>query len=192
MPYLKFKKLQMSQGSYPCFFAPVLMFAACICQRFWPFVWGCSVVTFIFIFADIWRCSTEMEREAENGVLCSYTCRGKERWGTSCHPSCPTCCVHLCNTTVFVPLDTSLPFPSTYSPEYVEPCWYEWWEKEGFFKPEQHVRTRENIPTVTWPWHVKYNRKPDLTGPLRSPWQMRGGSKEQWDSFVSLPSIRTG
>lgn len=50
-----------------------------------------------------------------------------------------------------VPVDTSLPFPSTYSPEYVEPCWYEWWEKEGFFKPEQHVRTREIIPSVAWP-----------------------------------------
>lgn len=34
--------------------------------------------------------------------------------------------------------DTSLPFPSAYSPDYVESCWYQWWEKEGFFKPEQH------------------------------------------------------
>uniref|UniRef100_A0A3Q3WLM2 Valine--tRNA ligase, mitochondrial n=1 Tax=Mola mola TaxID=94237 RepID=A0A3Q3WLM2_MOLML len=36
--------------------------------------------------------------------------------------------------------DTSLLFPSSYSPEYVEPSWYEWWEKEGFFRPEQHER----------------------------------------------------
>lgn len=42
---------------------------------------------------------------------------------------------------LFVPCaDTSLPFPSAYSPDYVESCWYQWWEKEGFFKPEQHVR----------------------------------------------------
>uniref|UniRef100_A0A4W6DA42 Valine--tRNA ligase, mitochondrial n=1 Tax=Lates calcarifer TaxID=8187 RepID=A0A4W6DA42_LATCA len=34
--------------------------------------------------------------------------------------------------------DTSLPFPSSYSPEYVESSWYQWWEKEGFFSPEQH------------------------------------------------------
>lgn len=36
--------------------------------------------------------------------------------------------------------DTSLPFPSSYSPEYVESSWYQWWEKEGFFRPEQHER----------------------------------------------------
>ncbi|PWA19888.1 hypothetical protein CCH79_00019494 [Gambusia affinis] len=34
--------------------------------------------------------------------------------------------------------DTSLPFPSSYSPDYVESCWYQWWEKEGFFNPDQH------------------------------------------------------
>ncbi|MEQ2288117.1 hypothetical protein AMECASPLE_019625 [Ameca splendens] len=34
--------------------------------------------------------------------------------------------------------DTSLPLPSSYSPEYVESCWYQWWEKEGFFNPDQH------------------------------------------------------
>uniref|UniRef100_A0A665VAX5 Valine--tRNA ligase, mitochondrial n=1 Tax=Echeneis naucrates TaxID=173247 RepID=A0A665VAX5_ECHNA len=33
--------------------------------------------------------------------------------------------------------DTSLQFPSSYSPEYVESSWYQWWEKEGFFSPEQ-------------------------------------------------------
>ncbi|XP_070777490.1 valine--tRNA ligase, mitochondrial [Enoplosus armatus] len=36
--------------------------------------------------------------------------------------------------------DTSLLFPSSYSPEYVESSWYQWWEKEGFFSPEQHER----------------------------------------------------
>ncbi|XP_074470390.1 valine--tRNA ligase, mitochondrial [Sebastes fasciatus] len=36
--------------------------------------------------------------------------------------------------------DTSSPFPSSYSPEYVESSWYQWWEKEGFFRPEQHER----------------------------------------------------
>uniref|UniRef100_A0A8D3D5W5 Valine--tRNA ligase, mitochondrial n=1 Tax=Scophthalmus maximus TaxID=52904 RepID=A0A8D3D5W5_SCOMX len=34
--------------------------------------------------------------------------------------------------------DTSLPFPPSYSPEFVESSWYQWWEKEGFFNPEQH------------------------------------------------------
>ncbi|KAL0165493.1 hypothetical protein M9458_037337, partial [Cirrhinus mrigala] len=34
--------------------------------------------------------------------------------------------------------DTTLPFPQSYSPEYVEFGWYQWWEKQGFFSPEQH------------------------------------------------------
>uniref|UniRef100_A0AAV2K470 Valine--tRNA ligase, mitochondrial n=1 Tax=Knipowitschia caucasica TaxID=637954 RepID=A0AAV2K470_KNICA len=34
--------------------------------------------------------------------------------------------------------DTHVPFPAAYSPDYVEPSWYQWWEKEGFFRPEQH------------------------------------------------------
>uniref|UniRef100_A0A8C2WWQ8 Valine--tRNA ligase, mitochondrial n=1 Tax=Cyclopterus lumpus TaxID=8103 RepID=A0A8C2WWQ8_CYCLU len=34
--------------------------------------------------------------------------------------------------------DTSLLLPSSYCPEYVESSWYQWWEKEGFFRPEQH------------------------------------------------------
>ncbi|XP_057683516.1 valine--tRNA ligase, mitochondrial [Corythoichthys intestinalis] len=34
--------------------------------------------------------------------------------------------------------DTNLPFPSAYSPDFVESAWYQWWEKEGFFSPEHH------------------------------------------------------
>ncbi|XP_076610497.1 valine--tRNA ligase, mitochondrial isoform X1 [Chaetodon auriga] len=41
--------------------------------------------------------------------------------------------------------DTSLLFPSSYSPEYVEHSWYEWWEKEGFFSPEQHERLSHSV-----------------------------------------------
>ncbi|XP_056153882.1 valine--tRNA ligase, mitochondrial [Lampris incognitus] len=36
--------------------------------------------------------------------------------------------------------DTNLPLPSSYSPEYVESSWYLWWEKNGFFTPENHDR----------------------------------------------------
>ncbi|CAI4224013.1 unnamed protein product [Auanema sp. JU1783] len=32
--------------------------------------------------------------------------------------------------------DVSGEMPSAYSPKYVEAAWYEWWEKQGFFKPE--------------------------------------------------------
>lgn len=32
--------------------------------------------------------------------------------------------------------DVTCPMPDAYSPKYVEAAWYEWWEKQGFFKPE--------------------------------------------------------
>lgn len=32
--------------------------------------------------------------------------------------------------------DTSIDLPNAYSPKYVEAAWYDWWEKEGFFRPE--------------------------------------------------------
>ncbi|XP_032392086.1 valine--tRNA ligase, mitochondrial [Etheostoma spectabile] len=41
--------------------------------------------------------------------------------------------------------DTSSPLPSSYSPEYVESSWYQWWEKEGFFRPEQHERLSHSV-----------------------------------------------
>ncbi|XP_061110480.1 valine--tRNA ligase, mitochondrial isoform X2 [Conger conger] len=36
--------------------------------------------------------------------------------------------------------DTSLPFPPSYSPQFVESSWYQWWEKEGLFTPEYQDR----------------------------------------------------
>ncbi|XP_011617194.2 valine--tRNA ligase, mitochondrial [Takifugu rubripes] len=72
--------------------------------------------------------------------------------------------VYSAHTSAGAKKDTSLPFPPTYSPEYVEPCWYEWWEKEGFFKPEQHDRLAHAVdqtfslcippPNVTGTLHV--------------------------------------
>ncbi|XP_034400529.1 valine--tRNA ligase, mitochondrial isoform X2 [Cyclopterus lumpus] len=41
--------------------------------------------------------------------------------------------------------DTSLLLPSSYCPEYVESSWYQWWEKEGFFRPEQHERLSHRV-----------------------------------------------
>uniref|UniRef100_A0A8P4KK08 Valine--tRNA ligase n=1 Tax=Dicentrarchus labrax TaxID=13489 RepID=A0A8P4KK08_DICLA len=32
--------------------------------------------------------------------------------------------------------DVISPLPDSYSPQYVEAAWYQWWEKQGFFKPE--------------------------------------------------------
>uniref|UniRef100_A0A915A9X0 Valine--tRNA ligase n=1 Tax=Parascaris univalens TaxID=6257 RepID=A0A915A9X0_PARUN len=36
--------------------------------------------------------------------------------------------------------DTSMEIPNAYSPKYVEAAWYDWWEKEGFFRPEYDGR----------------------------------------------------
>ncbi|KAM8767817.1 valine--tRNA ligase, mitochondrial [Acanthopagrus schlegelii] len=60
--------------------------------------------------------------------------------------------------------DTTVLLPSQYSPEYVESSWYQWWEKEGFFSPEQHERLSHSVdqtfslcippPNVTGTLHV--------------------------------------
>jgi valyl-tRNA synthetase len=36
--------------------------------------------------------------------------------------------------------NTTYPMPDAYSPQFVEAAWYNWWEKQGFFKPEYGVR----------------------------------------------------
>ncbi|KAJ8334957.1 hypothetical protein SKAU_G00405960 [Synaphobranchus kaupii] len=41
--------------------------------------------------------------------------------------------------------DTSLPFPSAYSPQFVESSWYQWWEKEGLFTPEYQTRLPQAV-----------------------------------------------
>ncbi|XP_041868178.1 valine--tRNA ligase, mitochondrial isoform X2 [Melanotaenia boesemani] len=41
--------------------------------------------------------------------------------------------------------DTRTDFPSSYSPEYVESSWYQWWEKEGFFSPDQHEQLSHRV-----------------------------------------------
>lgn len=41
--------------------------------------------------------------------------------------------------------DTKCSLPDAYSPLYVEACWYDWWEKMGFFKPECAVSHSFNI-----------------------------------------------
>jgi len=38
--------------------------------------------------------------------------------------------------------DTQGAMPSEYSPKYVEAVWYDWWLKQGFFKPEYNVSQR--------------------------------------------------
>ncbi|XP_035537115.1 valine--tRNA ligase, mitochondrial-like [Morone saxatilis] len=58
--------------------------------------------------------------------------------------------------------DTSLLFPSAYIPEYVESSWYQWWEKEGFFSPEQH----ERLPHIVDQTFSLCIPPPNVTGSL--------------------------
>uniref|UniRef100_A0A8C8VGQ6 Valine--tRNA ligase, mitochondrial n=1 Tax=Pelusios castaneus TaxID=367368 RepID=A0A8C8VGQ6_9SAUR len=44
--------------------------------------------------------------------------------------------------------DTAGPLPASYSPRYVEAAWYEWWEKEGFFRPEYQSRQPRRKPEI--------------------------------------------
>ncbi|VDN60925.1 unnamed protein product [Dracunculus medinensis] len=59
--------------------------------------------------------------------------------------------------------DTSVELPKAYSPKFVEAAWYDWWEKEGFFRPEynSHVRkiNSDGIFTIVIP-------PPNVTGTL--------------------------
>uniref|UniRef100_A0A7N9AW81 Valine--tRNA ligase, mitochondrial n=1 Tax=Mastacembelus armatus TaxID=205130 RepID=A0A7N9AW81_9TELE len=55
--------------------------------------------------------------------------------------------------------DTSFPFPSSYSPEYVESSWYQWWEKEGFFSPDSSKVSESSTFSLCIP-------PPNVTGSL--------------------------
>uniref|UniRef100_A0A0N4Z0P1 Valine--tRNA ligase, mitochondrial n=1 Tax=Parastrongyloides trichosuri TaxID=131310 RepID=A0A0N4Z0P1_PARTI len=54
---------------------------------------------------------------------------------------------------------TNVPLPNAYSPGYVETAWYEWWEKEGFFKPEYNETPDQETFTICIP-------PPNVTGTL--------------------------
>ncbi|KAK1155281.1 valine--tRNA ligase, mitochondrial isoform X1 [Acipenser oxyrinchus oxyrinchus] len=58
--------------------------------------------------------------------------------------------------------DTSVPLPAGYSPQYVEACWYAWWEKQGFFQPEYHSR----IPYAVERTYSLCIPPPNVTGSL--------------------------
>lgn len=40
--------------------------------------------------------------------------------------------------------DVTTALPDAYSPKYVEAAWYNWWEKQGFFKPEYGVSVQKS------------------------------------------------
>ncbi|XP_056110451.1 valine--tRNA ligase, mitochondrial isoform X2 [Rhinichthys klamathensis goyatoka] len=85
--------------------------------------------------------------------------------------------------------DTSLPFPQSYSPEYVEFGWYRWWEKQGFFSPEQHSKQPHSVdkyfslcippPNVTGILHLGHALTVAIEDALAR-WRRMQGYKVLW------------
>uniref|UniRef100_A0A9J7YGV6 Valine--tRNA ligase, mitochondrial n=1 Tax=Cyprinus carpio carpio TaxID=630221 RepID=A0A9J7YGV6_CYPCA len=86
-------------------------------------------------------------------------------------------------------LDTTLPFPQSYSPEYVEFGWYQWWEKQGFFSPEQHSKQPHAVdkyfsfcippPNVTGTLHLGHALTVAIEDALAR-WRRMQGCKVLW------------
>uniref|UniRef100_A0A672Z2W6 Valine--tRNA ligase, mitochondrial n=1 Tax=Sphaeramia orbicularis TaxID=375764 RepID=A0A672Z2W6_9TELE len=77
------------------------------------------------------------KREREKAILSSqHNAQDQAKWTEK------EAVAYTAHTPPGIKKDTSLPFPSSYSPDYVESSWYQWWEKEGYFSPEQHVREK--------------------------------------------------
>ncbi|XP_076013348.1 valine--tRNA ligase, mitochondrial isoform X2 [Genypterus blacodes] len=85
--------------------------------------------------------------------------------------------------------DTSVPFPASYCPEYVESSWYQWWEKEGFFSPEQQERPAHAVdrnfslcippPNVTGTLHLGHALTVAIEDALVR-WRRMQGYKVVW------------
>ncbi|KAM5262876.1 valine--tRNA ligase, mitochondrial [Ctenodactylus gundi] len=58
--------------------------------------------------------------------------------------------------------DVSGPLPPAYSPRYVEAAWYQWWTREGFFKPEYQAE----LPQATGEVFSMCIPPPNVTGSL--------------------------
>lgn len=70
---------------------------------------------------------------------------------------------YVANTKIGEKKDTSDEMPAAYSPRYVETAWYDWWEKEGFFRPEYGRDLRVPNPNGTF---VVVIPPPNVTGTL--------------------------
>ncbi|XP_036411227.1 valine--tRNA ligase, mitochondrial isoform X2 [Megalops cyprinoides] len=85
--------------------------------------------------------------------------------------------------------DTSVPFPPSYSPQYVETSWYQWWEKEGFFTPEYQHRLPQRVnrsfslcippPNVTGTLHLGHALTVAIEDALAR-WRRMQGYKVLW------------
>ncbi|XP_069054704.1 valine--tRNA ligase, mitochondrial isoform X2 [Lepisosteus oculatus] len=85
--------------------------------------------------------------------------------------------------------DTSGPLPPAYSPQYVEACWYQWWEREGFFTPEYQGRLPQALgrsfsmcippPNVTGSLHLGHALTVALEDALAR-WRRMQGYRVLW------------
>ncbi|KAG2469295.1 SYVM protein, partial [Polypterus senegalus] len=85
--------------------------------------------------------------------------------------------------------DTSSPLPSAYSPLYVEACWYDWWENQGFFQPEYNKRIPHAVnktfslcippPNVTGSLHLGHALTVAIEDSLAR-WRRMQGHKVLW------------
>ncbi|XP_062865966.1 valine--tRNA ligase, mitochondrial [Trichomycterus rosablanca] len=85
--------------------------------------------------------------------------------------------------------DTTVPLPQSYSSEYVESCWYQWWEKQGFFSPEKHSELEQAVdkyfslcippPNVTGTLHLGHALTVAIEDALAR-WRRMQGYKVLW------------
>jgi len=79
----------------------------------------------------------------------------------------------------------SCPLPDKYSPAYVESSWYEWWEKQDYFKPRSDVSDEDQFviclppPNVTGSLHIGHALGCSIQDALVR-WHRMSGRKALW------------
>ena len=61
------------------------------------------------------------------------------------------------NCTKIYIIDVSVELPKSYSSKFTEAAWYDWWQKEGFFKPSNAKEKFVMLlppPNVTGKLHI--------------------------------------
>lgn len=79
------------------------------------------------------------EKKAKSSTVIEYEGKTKPGEKKGLSQSC------VCQKWWFLNVDVSCEMPTAYSPRYVEAAWYQWWVKEGFFRPEYGRDLRYNI-----------------------------------------------
>ena len=89
----------------------------------------------------------------------------------------------------------AVPMAKAYNPSNVEAAWYEWWEKEGFFKPELGSNKPKFVivippPNVTGALHIGHA----LTNSIQDTivrWRRMGGYEALWVPGTDHAGIAT-